>query len=88
MQGTPLGDTGIEPPSGLDLVRCIATARVVMPATVVRLSAGRLNLSIADQVGSCDSCSRGLQLCRACLHISSYPLCENKREMVFLWFRP
>ncbi len=49
-QGTPLGDTGIEPPSGLDLVRCIATARVVMPATVVRLSAGRLNLSIADQV--------------------------------------
>jgi len=37
-------------PSGLDLVRCIATARVVMPATVVRLSAGRLNLTIADQV--------------------------------------
>ncbi|KAF5834304.1 hypothetical protein DUNSADRAFT_9047 [Dunaliella salina] len=49
IKGTPLGDTGIEPPSGLDLVRCIATARVVMPATVVRLSAGRLNLSIADQ---------------------------------------
>ena len=49
-QGTPLGDTGIQPPSGLDLVRCIATARIVMPATVVRLSAGRLNLSIADQV--------------------------------------
>jgi biotin synthase len=38
-----------EPPSGLDLVRCIATARIVMPRTVVRLSAGRLDLSAAEQ---------------------------------------
>lgn len=38
-----------EAPSGLDLVRCIATARVVMPRTVVRLSAGRLDLSAAEQ---------------------------------------
>jgi hypothetical protein len=37
------------PPSGLDLVRCIATARIVMPRTVVRLSAGRLDLSSAEQ---------------------------------------
>lgn len=47
VKGTPL--EGQEPPSGLDLVRCIATARVVMPKTVVRLSAGRLNLSMGDQ---------------------------------------
>mmetsp|Transcript_34794 Transcript_34794/g.88137 ORF Transcript_34794/g.88137 Transcript_34794/m.88137 type:complete len:442 (-) Transcript_34794:417-1742(-) len=47
IKGTPL--EGQEPPSGLDLVRCIATARVVMPKTVVRLSAGRLNLSQGDQ---------------------------------------
>ncbi|GAX76155.1 hypothetical protein CEUSTIGMA_g3599.t1 [Chlamydomonas eustigma] len=47
VKGTPF--QGNEPPSGLDLVRCIATARIVMPRTVVRLSAGRLNLSIADQ---------------------------------------
>lgn len=33
----------------MDLVRCIATARIVMPRTVVRLSAGRLDLSEADQ---------------------------------------
>jgi hypothetical protein len=33
----------------LDLVRCIATARIVMPRTVVRLSAGRLDLSSAEQ---------------------------------------
>lgn len=35
--------------SGLDLVRCVATARLVMPRTVVRLSAGRLSLTPADQ---------------------------------------
>ena len=38
-----------EAPTGLDLVRCIATSRIVMPRTVVRLSAGRLNLTVADQ---------------------------------------
>lgn len=47
VKGTPLQDQ--EPPSGLDLVRCIATARIVMPRTVVRLSAGRLDLSAAEQ---------------------------------------
>uniref|UniRef100_A0A383W910 biotin synthase n=1 Tax=Tetradesmus obliquus TaxID=3088 RepID=A0A383W910_TETOB len=47
VKGTPLQNQ--EPPSGLDLVRCIATARIVMPRTVVRLSAGRLDLSSAEQ---------------------------------------
>ena len=41
--GTPLAD---QPPvSGLEFARIIATARIVMPASVVRLSAGRLELS-------------------------------------------
>ncbi|GIL50071.1 hypothetical protein Vafri_6389 [Volvox africanus] len=47
VKGTPLQDQAA--PEGLDLVRCIATARVVMPRTVVRLSAGRLDLSRSDQ---------------------------------------
>ncbi|KAF8066187.1 BIO2 [Scenedesmus sp. PABB004] len=47
VKGTPLQDAA--PPSGLDLVRCVATARVVMPRTVVRLSAGRLDLSPGEQ---------------------------------------
>ena len=47
--GTPL--EGQEPASAVDMVRTIATARVVMPKTVVRLSAGRLSLSLTDQVG-------------------------------------
>jgi biotin synthase-like enzyme len=46
--GTPF--EGNEVPTGLDLVRCIATARMLMPRTVVRLSAGRTDLSAADQV--------------------------------------
>ncbi|KXZ52173.1 hypothetical protein GPECTOR_10g802 [Gonium pectorale] len=47
IKGTPLQDQAA--PEGLDLVRCVATARVVMPRTVVRLSAGRLDLTRADQ---------------------------------------
>ena len=33
-----------------DLVRCIATARLVMPATVVRLAAGRVDMSESEQM--------------------------------------
>ena len=34
---------------GLEMVRCVATARIVMPKSMVRLSAGRLELSTAEQ---------------------------------------
>ncbi|CAL8463522.1 g3056 [Coccomyxa elongata] len=47
VKGTPLQDQ--PPPSALEVVRCIATARIVMPRSVVRLSAGRLNFSLSDQ---------------------------------------
>ena len=43
VEGTPLGDAGAEDP--LEMVRTIATARIVMPASFVRLSAGRLSLT-------------------------------------------
>lgn len=46
--GTPL--EGMAPPSALDVVRCVAAARVLMPRSVVRLSAGRLKFSLTDQV--------------------------------------
>jgi len=45
--GTPLGDNNRVP--FYDLVRMIATARIVMPLSAVRLSAGRLELSMAEQ---------------------------------------
>jgi biotin synthase len=43
VEGTPLADAATEDP--LELVRTIATARVLMPASFVRLSAGRLSLT-------------------------------------------
>ena len=43
VEGTPLaGSQTVEP---LDLVRMVATARILMPRSVVRLSAGRLSLT-------------------------------------------
>ena len=43
VEGTPLGKRPAEDP--LELVRMIATARILMPKSMVRLSAGRLALS-------------------------------------------
>jgi biotin synthase len=43
VEGTPLGD--MPPLDPLELVRTIATARILMPLSFVRLSAGRLSLS-------------------------------------------
>jgi biotin synthase len=45
--GTPFGD--IEAIDPLVLVRMVATARILMPKAVVRLSAGRDRLSVSDQ---------------------------------------
>jgi biotin synthase len=46
--GTPLH--GVEPLDGIELVRTIAAARIMMPASVVRLSAGRASMSDELQV--------------------------------------
>jgi biotin synthase len=43
VDGTPLAD--VPPLDPLELVRTIATARILMPASLVRLSAGRLSLT-------------------------------------------
>jgi biotin synthase len=43
VEGTPLSDRPAEDP--IELVRMIATARILMPKSMVRLSAGRLSLS-------------------------------------------
>jgi biotin synthase len=48
VEGTPLADQA--PVDGLELVRMIATARILMPASRVRLSAGRMALSREAQV--------------------------------------
>jgi len=43
VEGTPLADMKAEDP--FELVRTIAAARILMPASIVRLSAGRLSLT-------------------------------------------
>lgn len=47
VEGTPLADQPRVPFD--ELVRMIATARIIMPKSVVRLSAGRTELSVAEQ---------------------------------------
>lgn len=50
VEGTPLGDSeDISGVDAFDMARMIATARIVMPRTMVRLSAGRLSFSDAEQ---------------------------------------
>lgn len=41
VEGTPLAEQGVEAVDGLDMVRFIATARILMPDSYIRLSAGR-----------------------------------------------
>ncbi len=47
VEGTPLED--MKRVSVFDMVRMIATIRIVMPKTMVRLSAGRLDMPVAEQ---------------------------------------
>ena len=47
VKGTPLENNAKT--DVWDMVRMIATARIIMPRTMVRLSAGRMELSIAEQ---------------------------------------
>eukprot|EP00127_Corallochytrium_limacisporum_P003235 Clim_evm84s147 gene=Clim_evmTU84s147 len=47
VKGTPLGERS--PVHIFEMVRMIGTARIVMPGSIVRLSAGRVNLSIPEQ---------------------------------------
>jgi biotin synthase len=47
IEGTPLGEN--KKVDVWDLVRMIATARIIMPAAMVRLSAGRNDLTIPEQ---------------------------------------
>lgn len=49
VQGTPLHEEDIPPVTAFDMARSIATARILMPKTMVRLSAGRMSFSEAEQ---------------------------------------
>ncbi len=48
VEGTPLADC--EPVAAMEMVRMVATSRIMMPASVVRLSAGRTEMSEESQM--------------------------------------
>lgn len=48
IKGTPM--FGEEPVKLEDMVRCIATARLVMPETIIRLAAGRVGMTESEQM--------------------------------------
>lgn len=51
VKGTPLGDDPSRKPVPFDaILRVAATARLVMPTTIIRLAAGRTQMSEAEQV--------------------------------------
>jgi biotin synthase len=47
VEGTPLEKQ--EPVSVFEMIRMIATARIIMPKSMVRLSAGRVRFSVPEQ---------------------------------------
>jgi biotin synthase len=49
VEGTPLFNEEIDPVTASDMARMIATARILMPKTMVRLSAGRMSFTDAEQ---------------------------------------
>ncbi|KAG9681116.1 biotin synthase, partial [Aureobasidium melanogenum] len=51
IKGTPLGDDPSRKRISFDaILRTIATARIVMPATIIRIAAGRTTMSEAEQI--------------------------------------
>lgn len=49
VKGTPLAEAGVEPVKIFELVRMIATARIALPHSKIRLSAGRASMSKEGQ---------------------------------------
>ncbi len=79
VEGTPLDGTPRLPP--LELVRCIAVARLLMPRSVVRLSAGRTELSEETQA-LCFLAGAGSIFCGDQLLTTPNPSFDTDMEML------
>ena len=79
VEGTPLA--GSERLSPLELVRCIAVARILMPRSVVRLSAGRTELSEEAQA-LCFLAGAGSIFCGDLLLTTPNPSFDADLEML------
>ena len=82
VEGTPLGTSmhSSEALSPLETVRCIAVARILMPRSVVRLSAGRTDLSEEAQA-LCFLAGAGSIFCGDRLLTTPNPRFESDMEM-------
>ncbi len=78
VKGTPL--YGCDPLPPLELVRCIAVARILMPGSVVRLSAGRTELSEETQA-LCFMAGAGSIFCGDRLLTTPNPRFDDDMEM-------
>ena len=78
VEGTPLYGSDALPP--LELVRCIAVARILMPGSVVRLSAGRTDLSEETQA-LCFLAGAGSIFCGDRLLTTPNPRFDDDMEM-------
>ena len=79
VEGTPLNGTQKLPP--LELVRCIAVARILMPRAVVRLSAGRTDLGEEAQA-LCFLAGAGSIFCGDQLLTTPNPSFDTDMEML------
>jgi len=79
VEGTPL--EGREPVKAFELVRMIATARILMPASIVRLSAGRSALSDEAQA-LCFMAGANSIFFGEKLLTTGNPDCDHDRELL------
>lgn len=86
VEGTPLADE--EPVPVFDMIRVIATARILMPASVVRLSAGRTTMSPSDQALCFMAGANSLFIGEKLLTTPNPDLSEDKALFAALGLKP
>jgi biotin synthase len=86
IKGTPLGDQ--QTVSGLDLVRVIATARLLMPKSMIRLSAGRKGMNDETQFMSYFSGANSIFLGDKLLTSSNPSLEQDQNLFAKVGLRP
>lgn len=84
--GTPLADS--KPPSVWEMVRAIATARILMPKSMIRLAAGRERLSPVEQALCFIAGANSIFLGEKLLTTPNTSLTEDERLFELLGIEP
>lgn len=86
IEGTPLAE--VEPPSVWEMVRAIATARILMPRSMIRLAAGRERLSPTEQALCFLAGANSIFLGEKLLTTPNAPLSEDEKLFATLGIEP